>query len=85
VGEVCLIQAEGRLATSCVSCCSCMVKAASVILMLFLEMFCLSVSSWKWCYRYPKTLAMSLEVSKSNDIWRAEFSEGDLLGGCPLG
>jgi len=44
--EGCLIQAEGGgLATSCVSCCSCAVKAARVVLMLFLETFCLSVSS----------------------------------------
>jgi len=35
----------GGLATSCVSCCSCTVKAARVVLMLFLETFCLSVSS----------------------------------------
>ena len=33
------------LATSCVSCCSYIVRAARVVLMLFLEMFCLSVSS----------------------------------------
>ena len=33
------------LATSCVSCCSCAVKATRVVLMLFLETFCLSVSS----------------------------------------
>ena len=33
------------LATSCMSCCSCVVKAARVVLMLFLETFCLSVSS----------------------------------------
>jgi len=36
---------EGGLATSCVSCCSCMVKAARVVLMLFLETFYFSVSS----------------------------------------
>ena len=35
----------GGLATSYVSCCSCIVKAVSVVLMLFLETFCLSVSS----------------------------------------
>ena len=35
----------GGLATSCVSCCSCTVKAARVVLMLFLETLCLSVSS----------------------------------------
>ena len=44
----------GGLATSCVSCCSCVVKAARVVLMLFLEMFCLSISLWRWCCRYPK-------------------------------
>jgi len=44
--EACLIQVEGGgLATSCVSCCSCVVKAARVVLMLFSETFCLSVSS----------------------------------------
>ena len=43
--EGCLIRAEGGgLATSCVSCCSCAVKAARVVLMLFSETFCLSVS-----------------------------------------
>ena len=57
VREVCLVWVEGRLATSYVSCCSCMVKAASVVLMLFLETFCLSISSWRWCCRYPKVLA----------------------------
>jgi len=41
-----MVQAEGGgLATSCVSCCSCAVKAARVVLMLFSETFCLSVSS----------------------------------------
>ena len=35
----------GELATSCVSCCSCVVKATRVVLMLFSETFCLSVSS----------------------------------------
>jgi len=34
-----------RLATSYVSCCSCMVKAANVVLILFSETFCLSISS----------------------------------------
>ena len=48
----------GELATSCVSCYSCAVKAASVMLMLFSETFCLSVSSWRWCCRYPKVSAM---------------------------
>ena len=43
--EGCLIQAEGGgLATSYVSCCSYTVKAARVVLMLFSETFCLSVS-----------------------------------------
>ena len=36
---------EGGLATSCMSCYSYTVKATRVILMLFLETFCLSVSS----------------------------------------
>jgi len=68
---------KGRgLATSCVSCCSYMVKAASMVLMLFLETFCFSVSSWRWYCRYPKMLAMPWRVSESNGIWRAEFSEG---------
>ena len=53
----------GGLATSCVNCCSCVVKAASVVLMLFLETFCLSVSSWRWCCRYPKALATPWGVS----------------------
>jgi len=66
----------GGLATSCVSCCSCVVKAMSVVLMLFSETFCLSVSLWRWCCRYPKTSAMPWEVSGGNDIWRAEFLEG---------
>jgi len=33
------------LATNCVSCCSCIVRAARVVLMLFSETCCLSVSS----------------------------------------
>ena len=33
------------LATNCVSCCSCAVRAARVVLMLFSETYCLSVSS----------------------------------------
>jgi len=37
----------GELATSCISCCSCMVKAVSAVLMLFSETFCLSVSLWR--------------------------------------
>jgi len=56
------------LATSYVSCCSCMVKVASVVLMLFLETFCFSVSSWRWCCKYPKMSAMPWEMSKGNDI-----------------
>jgi len=67
---------EGELATSCVSCCSCAVKAASAVLMLFLEMFCLSISLWRWCYRYPKASVMPWGVSGGNDIWRAKFPEG---------
>jgi len=35
---------RGGLATSCVSYCNYAVKAASIVLMLFLETFCLSVS-----------------------------------------
>ena len=65
----------GGLATSCVSCCSCMVKTASVMLILFLEMFYLSVSLWKWYCRYSKALAMPWGVSEGNNIWRAEFLE----------
>ena len=63
----------GGLATSCVSCCSCAVKAARVVLMLFSETFCLSVSS---CCKYPKASAISWGVSRGSDIWRAEFLEG---------
>ena len=66
----------GGLVTSCVSCCSCIVKAASVVLILFLETFCLSISLWRWCCRYPKALAMPWGVSRGNDIWRIEFSKG---------
>jgi len=67
---------EGGLATSYVSCCSYMVKAASVVLMLFSEMFCLSISSWRWYCRYPKMSTMPWGVSESNSTWRAEFLEG---------
>ena len=49
---------RGGLATNCVSCCSCVVKTARVELMLLLETCCLSVSSCRWCCRYPKALAM---------------------------
>jgi len=75
-GDVFATGGGGGLATSCVSCCSCVVKVASTVLMLFLEMFCLSVSSWKWCCKYPKVSAMPWGVSGGNDIWRAEFPEG---------
>ena len=44
VGKVCLVWAKGGLATSCMSCCSYVVKATSVVLILFSEMFCLFVS-----------------------------------------
>ena len=64
------------LATSCVSCYSCVVKVASTVLILFLEVFCLSVSSWRWCCRYPKASAIPWGVSRGNDTWRAEFPEG---------
>jgi len=66
----------GGLATSCVSCYSCTVKAVSAVLMLFSETFCLSVSSWRWCCRYPKASATPWGASGGNDIWRAEFLEG---------
>ena len=59
---------EGGLATSCISCCSCMVKVVSAMLMLFSETFCLFVSSWRWCYRYPKMSATPWGVSRGNDI-----------------
>jgi len=75
-GEVFDTGGGGGLATSCVSCCSCTVKAARVVLMLFLKTFCLSVSLWRWCCRYPKVSAMPWGVSRGNDIWRAEFPEG---------
>ena len=48
---------RGGLATNCVSCCNCAVRAAKVELMLLSETCCLSVSSCRWCYRYPKALA----------------------------
>jgi len=67
---------EEGLATSYVNCCSCAVKAANIVLILFSEMFCLSVSLWRWYCRYPKVLAMPWGVSEGNDIWRADFSEG---------
>jgi len=46
------------LATNCMSCCSCAVRAAKVELMLLSETCCLSVSSCKWCCKYPKASAM---------------------------
>jgi len=46
------------LATNCVSCCSCAVRAARVELMLLSETCCLSVSFCRWCCRYPKASAM---------------------------
>jgi len=52
------------------------VKAARVELMLLSEICCLSMSSCRWCYRYPKVSATPWGVSKSNNIWRVEFSEG---------
>ena len=53
------VAGRGRegLATNCVSCCNCAVRAAKVELMLLSETCCLSVSSCRWCYRYPKALA----------------------------
>ena len=74
-GDVFSMGGGEGLATSCVSCYSCTVKAASVVLMLFSEMFCLSVSSWRWYCRYPKALAMPWGVFRGNDIWRVEFPE----------
>ena len=66
----------GGLATSCVSCYSWAVRAVSVVLILFLEAFCLSISSWRWYCRYPKALTTPWGVSRGNDIWRVEFLEG---------
>ena len=66
----------GGLATNCVSYCSCVVRAARVELMLLSEICCLSVSSCRWCCRYPKALATPWGVSKGNDIWRGDFLEG---------
>jgi len=46
VGEVCSVLPEGGgLATNCMSYCSCVVRAARVVLILLSEMCCLSVSS----------------------------------------
>ena len=47
-----------RLATNCVSCCNCVVRAARVELMLLSETCCLFMSSYRWCCKYPKMLAM---------------------------
>jgi len=69
-------QRGGGLASSCISCYSCTVRTARVVLMLFSETFCLSVSLWRWCCRYPKVSAMPWEVFGGNDIWRVEFSDG---------
>ena len=49
---------RGGLATNCVSCCSCAVRAARVELMLLSETCYLSMSSCRWCCRYSKALAM---------------------------
>ena len=59
---------RGGLATNCVSCCSCAVRAARVELMLFSETYCLSMSSCRWCCRYPKVSAMPCGVSEGNNI-----------------
>jgi len=75
-GDVFGTAGGGGLATNCVSCCSCTVRAARVELMLFSETCCLSVSSYRWCCRYPKASAMPWGVSKGNDIWRVDFLEG---------
>ena len=48
---------RGGLATNCVSCCSCTVRAARVELILLSETCCLSVSSCRWYCRYSKALA----------------------------
>ena len=83
---------RGGLATNYVSCYSYAVRAVRVELMLLSETCCLSVSSCKWCCRYPKASAMPWGVSGGNNIWRVEFfrglgmtGEGNLLGSCPLG
>jgi len=47
----------GGLATNCMSCCSYAVRTARVELMLLSETCCLSVSSCRWCCRYPKASA----------------------------
>ena len=72
-GGVFGIGEERGLATSYVSCCSCMVRAAKVVLILFSETFCLFISLWRWCCRYPKASATFWGVSRGNNIWRTEF------------
>ena len=59
VGEVFSMarRERGGLATNCVSCCNCAVRAAKVELMLLSETYCLSMSSCRWCCRYPKASA----------------------------
>ena len=47
---------------------SCVVKAARVMLMLFSEIFCLSISLWRWCCRYSKASATPWRVSEDNNI-----------------
>jgi len=75
-GDVFGMAERGGLATNYVSCCSCVVRAARVELMLFSEIYYLFVSSCRWCCRYPKALATSWGVSKDNNIWKVEFSKG---------
>ena len=57
----------GGLATSYVSCCSWAIRAASIVLMLFLETFCFSVSLWRWCCRYSKVSATPWGVFRDNN------------------
>jgi len=44
-GDVLGTAGREGLATNCMSCCSCMVRAARVVLMLFSEICCFSMSS----------------------------------------
>jgi len=67
-GGVFGIGRERGLATSCISCCSYIVRAARIVLMLFSEIFCFSISSWRWYCRYSKASAMPWGVSRDNDI-----------------
>ena len=69
----------GELATSCISCCSCVVKAARVVLMLFSETFCLSVSRdgvigtlrhWLCLGGCPRAMTSGEQI-----FWRADFLE----------